>query len=117
MAIKRVVFRTAGALALAASVALAAPASAASAAQPTSAAAATDQASLSVYVVGTVQSGVEGGCLVLVTSYGTTYNLLGGTSVVVRPGARLLVHGNLLFGTGTICMQGYPLQVVSASPV
>lgn len=117
MPIKRLVRRTAGALTLAASIALTAPASVASAARPMSAPATTDQASLSIYVAGTVQSGAEGGCLVLVTTYGTTYNLLGGTPDLVKPGAQLLVNGILQFDTATVCMQGYPLQVVSAWPL
>ena len=50
-------------------------------------------------------------------SPGLQFLLLGGDPAVVRPGARLLVTGRLLSGVGTICMQGYPFQVVDAVPV
>jgi hypothetical protein len=115
MAIKRVILQATGAAILAASIALAgsAPASASTPAGP---AAASDSTSPTVYAYGTVQSGVEGGCLILVTGWGLSYNLLGGDRTVLRPGARVLVAGTIPSGIATACMQGYPLLVKSATP-
>lgn len=103
------VLHATGAAILAVSTAVIGPAAVASAAGSVASAS-------SVTVFGTVQSGVEGGCLILATTYGVQYTLLGGDRTVLRPGVTALVTGDLLTGTATACMQGYPLQVKSATP-
>ncbi|MGH3647761.1 MAG: hypothetical protein ACRDTM_11390 [Micromonosporaceae bacterium] len=62
---------------------------------------------------GTVESGVESGCLILTTG-GKTYNLLGGDRSVVKAGARVVVRGVEEPDTMTICQQGIPFRVTEA---
>ena len=66
-------------------------------------------------LTGTVQEGVESGCLLLQHG-GTVYLLLGGDRSVVKPGASVTVRGRATPGVLTTCMQGVPFQVSSASP-
>lgn len=66
-------------------------------------------------LTGTVEAGVEGGCLVL-ASGGTTYLLLGGDRSVLKPGVSVTVRGRPTPGVVTTCMQGVPFQVSSAGP-
>ncbi|WP_344126902.1 hypothetical protein [Luedemannella flava] len=75
-----------------------------------------------ITVVGTVTAGVEMGCLLLTpfTSYpppGGGYLLIGGDRKVLVPGARVQVTGVLKPGAISFCMQGYPLEVISAKPL
>jgi len=69
-----------------------------------------------VTVRGTVQEGVETGCLLLAAADGTQYLLIGGDPQVVRAGASVVVVGRLQPGMVTTCQQGTPLVVVSAQP-
>lgn len=62
---------------------------------------------------GTVESGVEAGCLILTTG-GKTYNLLGGDRSVVKAGAKVVVRGTEEPDTMTICQQGTPFRVTEA---
>lgn len=64
---------------------------------------------------GTVEAGVERGCLVL-THEGVTYLLLDADPDVVRPGARVTVRGRTAPGVMTTCMQGIPFEVSEAHP-
>ncbi|MFC7483433.1 hypothetical protein ACFQX7_30250 [Luedemannella flava] len=62
------------------------------------------------------------GCLLLTpfTSYpppGGGYLLIGGDRKVLVPGARVQVTGVLKPGAISFCMQGYPLEVISAKPL
>ncbi|GAA1775568.1 hypothetical protein [Luedemannella helvata] len=75
-----------------------------------------------ITVIGTVTAGVEMGCLILVplggyTPTGGGYLLIGGDRKVLVPGARVQVTGTLKPGTISFCMQGYPLEVISARPL
>lgn len=75
-----------------------------------------------ITVTGTVTAGVEMGCLILtpLTGYPPPaggYLLIGGDRKVLVPGARVQVTGTLKPGAISFCMQGYPLEVVSASPL
>jgi hypothetical protein len=76
-----------------------------------------------ITVVGTVTAGVETGCLILVpftstgSAYGGGYLLIGGDRKVLVPGARVQVTGVLRSDVISYCMQGYPLDVVSAKPL
>jgi hypothetical protein len=65
-------------------------------------------------LTGTVEEGVESGCLLLAAG-GTEYLLLGGDRTVIRPGAAVEVRGRPAPGTVTTCMQGTPFLVSSAS--
>jgi hypothetical protein len=65
-------------------------------------------------LTGTVQDGVESGCLIL-SSGGRTYLLLGGDRTVLVPGASVTVRGVPTPGVATTCMQGIPFQVSSAN--
>lgn len=62
---------------------------------------------------GTVESGVEAGCLILKTG-GKTYNLIGGDRDVVKAGAKVVVRGEERPDMVTTCQQGVPFQVTSA---
>lgn len=62
---------------------------------------------------GTVESGVEAGCLILKAG-GKTYNLIGGDQDVVKPGATVVVRGSEKPDMVTTCQQGVPFQVVEA---
>lgn len=64
---------------------------------------------------GTVEAGVEYGCLIL-NAGGSTYNLLGGDPAVVKVGARVNVRGRPDPGIITTCQQGTPFQVLEAHP-
>ncbi|WP_460954763.1 hypothetical protein [Parasphingorhabdus pacifica] len=68
-----------------------------------------------ITIVGTVETGVESGCLVLVGG-DKPHLLLGGDPAVVRPGAHLLVRGRPDPDLVTTCMQGEPLHVSEANP-
>src|SRR3954451_21246493 len=103
MSINRMILHATGAAILAASTALVGPASA-FASTAAGSPAMSDTSSATVSAFGTVQSGVEGGCLVLVTTHGVQYNLLGGDRTVLRPGARVLVTGSILTDVATFCM-------------
>ncbi|MGH3948369.1 MAG: hypothetical protein ACRDSE_04475 [Pseudonocardiaceae bacterium] len=63
---------------------------------------------------GTVQAGVEAGCLVL-DAEGQTYLLLGGDPRP-RPGAEVVVTGSVDRGVMTICQQGLPFVVTEIRP-
>ncbi|WP_247676256.1 hypothetical protein, partial [Micromonospora sp. M51] len=60
-------------------------------------------------VSGTVQGGVEPGCVLL-----GEYLLLGGPRDVLTPGARVEVTGRVEPGMMTTCQQGTPFVVESA---
>ena len=62
---------------------------------------------------GTVESGVEAGCLILQAG-DKTYNLIGGDREVVKPGAKVVVRGSEKPDMVTTCQQGVPFQVVEA---
>lgn len=84
---------------------------AASQAQHTNSPSPGPSASAGITVTGTVQPGIEAGCLLL-----GRYLLLGGDPAVIYPGARVTVVGHLATGVVTYCMQGIPLRVDSARP-
>lgn len=65
-----------------------------------------------ITVTGTVEEGVEAGCLVLRTEE-RTYLLLGGPRASLRPGESITVEGTTTDALLTTCQQGQPLQVVS----
>ncbi|NIJ13775.1 hypothetical protein FHU38_004119 [Saccharomonospora amisosensis] len=67
-----------------------------------------------VLVRGIVQTGVEPGCLLLITP-GREYLLLDAPQVEV--GKRYLVRGKLRPGAATTCMQGTPMTVLRADPL
>ncbi|GLZ35109.1 hypothetical protein Lesp02_72960 [Lentzea sp. NBRC 105346] len=58
---------------------------------------------------GTVEAGVEAGCLLL-----NGYLLLGGDHDVVVAGAEVVVEGTPAPGTMTTCQQGIPFHVTKA---
>lgn len=62
-----------------------------------------------VTVTGTVQAGVESGCLLL-----DGLLLIGGSPEVLQPGNQVTVTGRLDPGMVTFCQQGIPLIVTSA---
>lgn len=62
---------------------------------------------------GTVQAGVEPGCLIL-ESGGKTYGLYGGDPAVVSAGAKVRVRGVPQPDMVTTCQQGIPFQVTEA---
>lgn len=68
-----------------------------------------------ITVSGTVEAGVEPGCVVL-SGPGRPYLLIGGDPAVMRPGAHLVIRGVPAPGTPTTCMQGVVLHVVEALP-
>ncbi len=61
-------------------------------------------------LTGTVQAGVESGCLLL-----DGYLLVGGPPAVLTPGASVLVTGKIQPDLVTICQQGIPFLVETAS--
>lgn len=61
-----------------------------------------------VTVTGTVQAGVESGCLLL-----DGLLLIGGSPEVLQPGSRVTVTGRLDPSLVTFCQQGIPLVVTS----
>ncbi|TQM79260.1 hypothetical protein FHX81_1563 [Saccharothrix saharensis] len=62
---------------------------------------------------GTVQAGVEAGCLVLATDRGR-FLLLGGDPTVLREGAEVVVEGATRPGQATTCQEGTPFSVSAA---
>jgi hypothetical protein len=62
---------------------------------------------------GTVQAGVEAGCLVLATDQGR-FLLLGGDGTVLRAGAEVVVEGTARPGQATTCQEGTPFSVSAA---
>jgi hypothetical protein len=69
-----------------------------------------------VTVSGTVTPGVEPGCLLLKTTDGVQYLLVGGERAELRPGRRLAVTGRVDRGLLSTCQQGEPLVVASVEP-
>ena len=67
-------------------------------------------------IEGTVEAGVEAGCLIL-TANGKTYNLVGGDPTVLKVGARVVVRGEEQPDLVTMCQQGIPFRVVEARAV
>lgn len=65
---------------------------------------------------GTVERGAEPACLILHASDGT-FELVGGSTSVVRAGATVVVHGYREKGLMSHCMQGVMFKVVSAQAV
>ncbi len=61
-------------------------------------------------LTGTVQAGVESGCLLL-----DGYLLVGGPRAVLVPGASVLVTGKIQSDLVTTCQQGVPFLVETAS--
>lgn len=59
---------------------------------------------------GTVEAGVEPGCLILQTA-GKTYGLYGGDPQVLKAGARVAVRGVPKPDMVTTCQQGIPFEV------
>jgi len=66
---------------------------------------------------GTVEAGVEAGCLVLRADGGSSYLLLGGDRSVLTPGARVEVVGDLRVDLMSYCMQGTPMLVRRATRI
>jgi hypothetical protein len=66
-------------------------------------------------LTGTVQAGVERGCLILQDATGL-YQLLGGDPTVVYAGATVSVTGHVVTGVMSYCMQGRPFQITEAHP-
>lgn len=65
-------------------------------------------------ITGTVEAGVEAGCLVM-TYEGTVYGIFGQfDESVVRPGAEVTLHGHLDTGMMSFCQQGTPFVVEEA---
>jgi hypothetical protein len=69
----------------------------------------------SMTLTGTVEAGVEHGCLIL-RSGGSTYLLIGGDPTVLRAGATVQVTGAIAPDIKSYCMQGTPFQVSAAAP-
>ena len=63
-------------------------------------------------LTGTVQAGVEPGCLLL-----DGFLLVGGDRSVIRAGARITVTGEVVADLMTTCQQGTPMRVTSAQPL
>jgi hypothetical protein len=68
---------------------------------------------IKVQAKGTVQEGVEPGCLILDTGTGTRYVLLAKDKTQLTPGAKVEVVGVRATGQISYCQQGQPLQVQS----
>src|SRR5439155_12391405 len=64
-------------------------------------------------LTGTVEQGVEHGCLVM-KSGGQLYLLLEGDPAVIKPSARVTVVGQPAKGLITYCQQGTPFKVRTA---
>ncbi|WP_426563801.1 hypothetical protein ACPPVT_21145 [Angustibacter sp. McL0619] len=71
-------------------------------------------ASGEVTVTGTVEAGVEGGCVILRTDT-TLYQLVGQDPAIVA-GAKVTVRGRPDPGLITTCQQGTPLHVIEVTP-
>jgi hypothetical protein len=69
-----------------------------------------------VTVTGTVQEGVEPGCLLLDADGGTRYLLVGGERAELAPGSRVAVTGRVDRDLLSTCQQGEPLVVASIEP-
>jgi hypothetical protein len=67
-------------------------------------------------VTGTVQEGVEPGCLLLEADGGTRYLLVGGQRAELTPGSRVAVTGRVDRDLLSTCQQGEPLVVASIEP-
>jgi predicted small secreted protein len=71
---------------------------------------------IKVLASGTVQEGVEPGCLILDTGKGQRYVLLAKDSSELKPGAKVEVIGVRATGQISYCQQGQPLEVQSVRP-
>jgi hypothetical protein len=69
-----------------------------------------------VTATGTVQAGVEPGCLLLHADQGTVYLLVGGDRRQLRAGGRIQVTGRVVPDLLSTCQQGEPLRVGSVGP-
>ena len=71
--------------------------------------------SATVQLTGTVEQGVESGCIVLLDDSGTAIaQLMGMASSAFSFGSRMQVTGEYLQGLRTKCQQGPPFKVGSA---
>jgi ABC-type oligopeptide transport system substrate-binding subunit len=68
---------------------------------------------IKVLVTGTVQEGVEPGCLILDTGKGQRYVLLSQDKSKLKPGAKVEVVGVRAPGQISYCQQGQPLEVLT----
>jgi hypothetical protein len=68
---------------------------------------------IKVLVTGTVQQGVEPGCLILDTGKGQRYVLLSQDTSKLKPGAKVEVVGVRATGQISYCQQGQPLEVLT----
>lgn len=68
---------------------------------------------VTVTIQGTVEAGVESGCLVLVSG-DNVYGLFGGDPAVLRAGATVEITGHEVPNVMSFCQQGTPFQVESA---
>jgi predicted small secreted protein len=66
-----------------------------------------------VRATGTVQQGVEPGCLILDTGKGQRYVLLSKDTSKLKPGAKVAVVGVRAPGQISYCQQGQPLEVLT----
>jgi hypothetical protein len=66
-----------------------------------------------VRATGTVQQGVEPGCLILDTGKGQRYVLLSKDTSKLKPGAKVDVVGVRTPGQISYCQQGQPLEVLA----
>jgi predicted small secreted protein len=66
-----------------------------------------------VRATGTVQQGVEPGCLILDTGKGQRYVLLSQDTSKLKPGAKVEVVGVRATGQISYCQQGQPLEVLT----
>jgi hypothetical protein len=71
---------------------------------------------IKVLASGTVQEGVEPGCLILDTGKGQRYVLLAKNNAELKPGAKVEVIGVRATGQISYCQQGQPLEVQSVRP-
>jgi predicted small secreted protein len=71
---------------------------------------------IKVLATGTVQQGVEPGCLILDTGKGQRYVLLSKDTSKLKPGAKVAVTGVRATGQLGYCQQGTPLEVQSVRP-
>jgi Protein of unknown function (DUF5818) len=69
-----------------------------------------------VQATGTVEQGVEPGCLILDTGKGQRYVLVSQDKSKLKPGAKVEVTGVQTAGQISYCQQGQPLQVQSVKP-
>ena len=70
-----------------------------------------------VHLTGTIQEGVERGCIVLVDdSGGVLANLMGLAPEDRRWESRVTVEGSFVLGMMTTCQQGRPFRVSRTSP-